>query len=168
MQSWFVGVAVLFTPVILLGTTAFVLRRQTHAGLFAWALQAAIQLALLHLFSARMMSWQLIGESYRLVFAVIALVLVGLCFRYQSKGAWFPLGCCWTNAAHALLFAGVMLVNCWLGSTGDAQVDLKNPINGSQYFVVQGGGNRLTNHHYSDSVQRYAADLVVGRSRYAE
>ena len=161
MSSTLIGTILLLVPLTLLVVMVLVLRQRMQIGRFAWTLQAAHWAVVIHLFSGRYMPWYWIGETSRLAFAIIAVLVVVFCYRRQLHQDWFPVGWFWNSVAFAFLLGCVVWGDMWLGATADAHIDIDSPIKGTPYYVVQGGNNRLTNHHHRDPVQRHAVDMVV-------
>ena len=161
MSIKLVGVIVTLTPLVLLAAMVFALRQRLIVGLFAWTMHAAFWLVFVHLFSSHFMPWYWIGDTGRLAFTIIAVLVVVFCYCSQSHNDWFPVGWFWNSVVLASLLGCVLWGHIWLSATADAHIDLDSPIKGARYYVVQGGNSRLTNHHHPDPVQRHAVDMVV-------
>ena len=107
------------------------------------------------------MPWYWVGVQWRLGLALlVAIVIVGCYYTNRSRDL-VAVGTEWWYAGSSAMLIGMALLHFWLGSTVRSEVDLYSPLGTASFYITQGGGNILVNHHHSDPVQRYAADIVV-------
>ncbi len=90
--------------------------------------------------------------------------LVWHCFRFKRltfiKATWKDhLG-----IGFNLLFLTILSFGLWKVVEGKQKpentIDLSFPLRGASYYIAQGGGEQIINHHHSVSAQRYALDIT--------
>lgn len=111
--------------------------------------------------------WDIAGYYIRFVLLALLAVAVALSRLRHASLPWLPADGAsvwrqhWPTAGSLALF-GAALVYVLLGLRTPADTrNLAFPLQGGTFFVGQGGGIALLNHHASHREQRYAADITA-------
>jgi hypothetical protein len=167
-MTWFLMAltlaANLLLPLYLIGLLAFT-RSGDRLARIALALLTGAYLVLVW----RLGPWAWVGGIWPYVFAgLYALALIRAASGVRAL-PWLParrlrarLVTGFTVALATVLLARLPAV--FLGARLPAEplpLSLSFPLDDGNYRIVQGGSNRLLNHHYPIAAQRYALDIVA-------
>jgi Peptidase family M23 len=163
--SWPIMVAILVQVVLPLWFLASLALQRTssYAGFYTKTVAFGLFFILIF-FSGR---WDLVGVSLRyvLILGFVLAFIIGQ-FRCRHSPAWprtnlRSLGGIAVNLVVAAIFA-VPLWQIWAdASCSKPSIDLAFPVDNVDWYVGQGGGVSILNHHSAVRAQAYALDIVA-------